>query len=227
MGNSIAIILMGGKGERLGQKTPKQYLKGPNGKPLFSHSVDAFLKIGNINRIILVAPKEYLIKTEKLCKYLFDSDSISVIEGGPSREESAYNALLHIEGQGYHASVIAIHDAARPNVDEALIQKGLEAAQKGLGALPVLSVKDSTIETSEGTVRYLKRENLATIQTPQFFPFPEILEAFKKALPHLSSYNDDGSIFIEAGGKIILFPGSERNYKITTSDDYMRWINGK
>ena len=118
-----AIILAGGKGKRMGAKISKQYIE-LNGKPLLYYTLKQFLSCDEINKIILVLPKEEIeyCRNEVLEKYSLKVDLI--VEGGKERQDSVFNGLRAVKDEG----IILIHDGARPFVSKRIITEGIKYA---------------------------------------------------------------------------------------------------
>jgi 2-C-methyl-D-erythritol 4-phosphate cytidylyltransferase len=111
------IILAGGSGTRFNQTLPKQFLKITN-RPVLYYPIKAFLEFlpKNSGKIITVAPKEYIIKTQKIMRDYFKSDlnRIDVITGGKNRIFSQFNAIDHIRINYTEIDTVIVHDAVRP-----------------------------------------------------------------------------------------------------------------
>lgn len=215
----IAILLLGGKGERYGSDIPKQYV-AMAGKPLFLFAYETFSKSEDIDAILLVIPKGYKDKTLKL---VGDKNKlIAIIEGGPSREESAYRAVSYL-GK-HHADPYAfvfIHDADRPLVSENLIHKLKEAAKKNLASIPVLPIADSMCYSPNGEAvdHYGDRRGNYTVQTPQVAALSLYLSAFNKAKDHLGDFTDDASLLMSTiGTKPAMVRGEPTNIKVNDRD---------
>ena len=130
------VVLAAGSGRRMQSKLKKQYIS-INNKPIFYYSIDKFLNIKDIDRIILVVNE-----ADKNCSYIknfiskyskyLSNGRISIVTGGKERYDSVYNALNYIKSF-YEISKtdnIIIHDSARPNVDVNDIKKLISKLNK-------------------------------------------------------------------------------------------------
>lgn len=216
-----AILLMAGKGVRVGQKEPKQYLLDKRGEPLFLSALKTLL-IPPIRKVLLVVPKGDIDKAGNLCKNRVDLDKLSFVEGSLCREESAYFGLLSLRKEA--PDYVLIHDADRPYLSKELLERMLDSLEERRGIIPVLPSKDSLlVKEKDGSFSYAARERLYRVQTPELFPYRLLVDAFEKEKEKLPLYTDEGSLYLEAGGKIKTVLGEERNEKITTKEDFERW----
>ena len=206
--NNTAIILAGGTGSRMKNKTPKQFLL-LNKKKIFEYSLNILLENKNIHQIILVCHKDWINKINLKHK------NIKIVPGGNNRTESV---LLGLKNCSTDCKKVVIHDAARPFISKIIINKGLSYLNRYQAAVPFIEIKDSIIETNK-SIKYLKRNNLKIIQTPQFFLYNNIFNAYKN---NQSIFTDDLSLVLNFKQNISykLFTGSENNFKITTMYDY-------
>ena len=161
--NNTAIILAGGTGSRMKNKTPKQFLL-LNKKKIFEYSLNILLENKNIHQIILVCHKDWINKINLKHK------NIKIVPGGNNRTESV---LLGLKNCSTDCKKVVIHDAARPFISKIIINKGLSYLNRYQAAVPFIEIKDSIIETNK-SIKYLKRNNLKIIQTPQFFLYNNI-----------------------------------------------------
>ncbi len=119
----VAVVAAGGQGTRLGTTVPKQFLE-LGGRSLLERSVAALLASPRIREVVVALPAEYVADVPP---YLRDP-RVRVVEGGPRRQDSVANAVNAVSAE---AEVVLIHDAARPFVDLATIERVIEAAAAG------------------------------------------------------------------------------------------------
>jgi 2-C-methyl-D-erythritol 4-phosphate cytidylyltransferase / 2-C-methyl-D-erythritol 2,4-cyclodiphosphate synthase len=214
------IIVAGGGGTRLGGDTPKQYLPLA-GKPLLAHCLEAFAEQVPLERIVLVIPAG---DEDRVTALLPELPGVSphLVTGGSTRQASVAAGLAAIPAaEGF----VAIHDAARPFFDAAILPSWVEtlaAAGGEAGLLPVLPVTDTLLELNEGrAVGVGERESLARAQTPQLFPLPLIRAAHAAAAERGElGAGDDASLLIASGKEVIVVTGDPRNSKVTTAADF-------
>lgn len=161
--NLYVILLSGGTGSRMKSEVPKQFLE-LEGKPILLHSLQTFLDWGKTKGIIVVSHKDYAEETERICApYLRDRDRI--VEGGKTRHESTLAGLSCI--QIADADLVLVHDAARPFVSKADLDK-LAHDTDVFGVATLASRNYETVMELEGTeLHFLNREKIWFMKTPQ------------------------------------------------------------
>ena len=205
----VALIVAGGKGERMNTDIPKQFLV-LNDLPILMHSLNAF---SHLDKIILVLPRAQIENWEELCKQYNFILKHTVVAGGINRFGSVKNGLAKID----EGSIVAIHDGVRPLVSKNLINKLLGATKKGNGIIPIVAVKDSIRKVEGYKSKAVSRSNLHKVQTPQCFFASTLKDAYKQNFSLF--FTDDASVLESNGGKIITILGEEKNLKITTEED--------
>ena len=218
-----AIILGGGKGNRLKSSIPKQFIE-IGGKTVLEHTIEKFNENKYIDNIILVMNKDYNeVELEKkiMNKY---GKIIGIVGGGKTRRESTYNGLKTI---GYEDSIVLIHDAVRPFVSHKTINRCIEALEEYSAVYPAVPSADTLIQTKDSLFvdsipirKYMMRG-----QTPQGFK----TDIIKKA--HLLAQDDskvDEKVTNDCGlvqrydlCKIRVVDGNRENIKITYPEDYV------
>ncbi len=227
---NAAIIVAGGRGQRVGNAGgPKQYLDLA-GKSVLAHAVAPFLNHENIHQVVVVIHEDdgELYKTA-----LNDHASLlAPVTGGETRQLSVFAGLEHLSKSKINK--VLIHDAARPFVDENTISRVLAALDDSSAVLPAIAVSD-TIKRADldGNVEEtVSRAGLFAAQTPQGFDFDTIYKLHRKARSELagrSDFTDDAAIAEWAGIQVQLVEGSTKNRKITTKTDLeeaRRYMNG-
>ena len=205
----VALIVAGGKGERMNTDIPKQFLV-LNDLPILMHSLNAF---SHLDKIILVLPRAQIENWEELCKQYNFILKHTVVAGGINRFGSVKNGLAKID----EGSIVAIHDGVRPLVSKNLIDRLIGATKKGNGIIPIVAVKDSIRKVEEYKSQAVSRSDLYKVQTPQCFYSNTIKDAYKQNFSLF--FTDDASVLESSGGKIITILGEEKNLKITTEED--------
>ena len=205
----VALIVAGGKGERMNTDIPKQFLV-LNDLPILMHSLNAF---SHLDKIILVLPRAQIENWEELCKQYNFILKHTVVAGGINRFGSVKNGLAKID----EGSIVAIHDGVRPLVSKNLINKLIGATKKGNGIIPIVAVKDSIRKVEGDKSKAVNRSNLYKVQTPQCFFASTIKDAYKQKFSLF--FTDDASVLESNGGKITTIIGEEKNLKITTEED--------
>ncbi len=210
--DAVALLLIGGLGTRYGAVPPKQF-QTYDGLPLFIHSAKTLEKA--LRRIIYVCHPDYVPLAKQLLKEADLNDS-EVISGGNTRQESVKNGLLYLKGKTSPSSIIVISDGNRPNITEKMVAGVISKAGENGSAVTAYRSIDSILMSSDSDKadRYLNRDEVYVVQTPQAFRYSLILEAIEKAE---KEYTDDGSLVMDVMGiSPLIEEGSENNIKITT-----------
>lgn len=210
-----AIIVAGGKGERMGQNIPKQFLELA-GKPILMHTIEKFYNTFPDINIILALPENQFDFWEELCyKYEFTKIPHQIVAGGKTRFDSVKNALSLIKEEG----IVAVHDGVRPLVSVTTITNCFGQAKKSGTAVPVVDVVDSLrfVSKQDETSKAVTRSCYKSVQTPQCFKTEIILKAYEQDFDE--SFTDDASVVEKLGYQIDLVEGNTENIKITSPID--------
>lgn len=206
-----AVIVAAGKGERLG--TPKQFLP-LGGVPMLLWSVRAMVEHHSVGEVVVVlpagmveSPPGWLVGTGVRC-----------CAGGGTRRESAGRGVDAVSSD---SDLVLIHDAARPFVTAAVIERVLAAAADEGAALPVLPIVDSIKRLESGeVVETVDRSRLVRAQTPQGFRARLIHEVHAWAKRTSRAASDDAALCEVLGHRVVAVEGDPRNVKITTAEDF-------
>lgn len=218
---TVAIIPAGGKGLRAGNivkgtAAPKQYIK-INGKELIVFTLQTFQKNKLVDKIIVAAEPEYfdllvrLVKKYKLTKLKL------IVEGGASRQDSVYNALLSSAAEPN--DLIVVHDAARALLPDDTLTNAISTAKKKGNALVCIKAKDTLIKGKRTVEEYLNRDEVYYVQTPQIFKYKDLLRAMNKAYKEKFIGTDESILVKRMSKKVNIVEGSVFNFKVTTRED--------
>jgi 2-C-methyl-D-erythritol 4-phosphate cytidylyltransferase len=208
-----AIIVAGGKGERMGAEIPKQFLPLA-GMPVLMHTLQRFYKAGEHTHLILVLPQKHLAVWEELCRCHGFSVPHQVVAGGAERFFSVRNGLDTITAE---EGLVAVHDGVRPLVDASLIHRTFAQAEQSGTAVASVKLKDSVRHLDNNGSCAVDRNEYVLVQTPQVFRLSLLRKAYTTA--YSSIFTDDASVVEATGVKITLAEGAYSNIKITTADD--------
>jgi 2-C-methyl-D-erythritol 4-phosphate cytidylyltransferase len=160
--------------------------------------------------IVVVAPEGDLERARAL------ELDVTIVEGGPTRQESVANGL-----EAIHSEIVLIHDAARPFATVELAADVLRAADGAEGAVPAVPV-DETIKRVDGdaVIETLDRATLLRVQTPQAFRTTVLVEAHRRARSEGFLATDDAQLIEHFGGRVVVVRGARTNMKITHPEDF-------
>jgi len=215
-----AIIVAGGKGIRMNNRTRKQYML-LGGRPILAHTLMVFDTSNEIDTVYLVLPKEDI----ELCRENFLSSlnlhkKIQLVAGGSERQESVYNGLTAIEDK---CGIVLIHDGVRPFISHEQISACISGAKECGACILGIPASDTlkSVNSSGYIDKTLKRDTIWLAQTPQAFQYDLILNVHEKARKNNYIGTDDASLAERMGKKVKIITGSRFNIKITTPDDLL------
>jgi 2-C-methyl-D-erythritol 4-phosphate cytidylyltransferase len=209
-----AILVAAGRGERLGLDQPKAFAKlGED--PLLAEPLRRLDESDWIDRIVIVAPPGWEEPAILLAEELACSKVHSCVPGGETRAGSVRAGLAEVPAD---ALVVLVHDAARPLVTEAVIERVLAPLGDGWdGAVPGLAVSD-TLKRVAGDGRVVEtvpRDGVYAVQTPQAFP----ADVLRRAAAGDAEASDCAGLVEAAGGRVTVVEGDPQLLKVTTADD--------
>lgn len=212
----FALVPAAGVGARMAAGGPKQYLP-IGGKPMLRHTLDAFLSSELISHTyVVVSPDDGQIDA------VAPAGGVTVMRcGGATRMESIRNGLAVLAGAIGDDDWVLVHDAARPGLDAALIEKLVrEVGEHPVGGLLALPVVDTVKRSGGGAsaVQTVARDGLWLAQTPQMFRYRLLCEALAAATDP-NAVTDDASAIEALGLAPRLVEGHPRNMKVTLPAD--------
>ncbi|MDI7863243.1 bifunctional 2-C-methyl-D-erythritol 4-phosphate cytidylyltransferase/2-C-methyl-D-erythritol 2,4-cyclodiphosphate synthase [Rhizobiaceae bacterium n13] len=216
------VIVAAGRGERAGAPTegPKQY-RPIGGKPVICHTLDVFSTWNRSGRIVAVIHPDDEALFRRAVEQLDDNTKIVSVHGGRTRQQSVLAGLRMLEMSG--VSHVMIHDAVRPFIEHALLDRIAETLADGASCvLPAIPVADTLKRgTAHGhVIETVSREGLFAAQTPQSFRFETILAAHEAAVAAgRDNFTDDAAIAEWQGLPVTLAAGSPDNVKLTVKRD--------
>lgn len=219
MTGTVAIVVAAGRGLRAGGERPKQYAILA-GAPVIRRSLACFAKHAEISNVLpVIHPDDMPLFRDAAAGF----DILEPVFGGATRQASVHAGLEALAS--HRPQIVLVHDAARPFASSALVTRAIESGRKFGACVPALAVNDTVkaVDTSGRIVETLERSRLRTVQTPQAFAFPALLDAHRKAAKAgRHDFTDDAALAEWAGMKVNVFAGEEGNIKLTTADDFAR-----
>jgi 2-C-methyl-D-erythritol 4-phosphate cytidylyltransferase len=210
-----AVLVAAGRGERFGGDRPKAFAK-LGGRVMLAESLERLERSDWIEAIVIVAPVEWEEPSILVAEELSAGKVSSCVPGGATRAESVRAGVAEVPGD---VPVILVHDAARPLLAEAVIERAVTALGEGWeGAVPGLPIADTVKRAGEdgAVLETLDRSGLVAVQTPQAFA----AAALRGALGgDLAGATDCASLVEAAGGRVRIVDGDPRLLKVTTPSD--------
>lgn len=220
---TVAIILAGGTGHRMGQDIPKQFINIYD-KPVLLYTLEGFQNHPMVDAIEVVCLEGWHDVVRAYAHQFNITKLRWVITGGDTGQESIRNGVYNLEGVCTEDDIVIIHDGIRPLVDQSVLTDVIQvcmAKGNGVTSMPYneqIFIKDD----EESTTKYIPRETLRRVSTPQAYKFGKLLWAYREAFAkgigiYGSSYTN--TMFVELGERLYFAAGSDKNIKLTTKDD--------
>ncbi len=220
---NVAVIIAGGSGSRMGQDIPKQFINVYD-KPVLVYTLEDFQKHPQIDAILVVCIDGWHDVVKAYSKQFGIHKLKWVVSGGNSGQESIRNGIYALEGICSDDDIVIIHDGIRPLVDETVLTDVIVKCQQYGNAVSSLPYNEQifVVDDEISTVKYIPRETLRRVSTPQAYKFGKLLWAYKKAFAEKigiygSSYTN--TMMVELGERLYFAAGSDKNIKLTTKDD--------
>ncbi|BCS34633.1 bifunctional enzyme IspD/IspF [Luteitalea sp. TBR-22] len=216
------VVAAGGQGRRLGGAVAKQWLTLGD-RTIFERSVAACAASPRVRGVVAVVPAADLDAARVLASAAAGGKLITIVAGGARRQDSVAAGLAAV---GPDVDVVLVHDAARPFVTDAVIDRVIDATARTGVAIAAARVHDTVKHVSlDGDTRWIDgtipREDLALAQTPQGFR-RDVLDALLPAMTSPVDVTDEASLAERLGHRVQVVEGHPDNVKITTEDDLAR-----
>ena len=220
---NVAMIIAGGKGVRMNQDIPKQFLNIQD-KPVIVYTMQAFQQHPEIDAILVVCIDGWQEILRAYARQFNITKLRWIVTGGENGQESIHNGLVELEKYCEGDDLILVHDGIRPNVSQEIISNCIAECRLHGSAITVIPCAEAMLlreeENGKSAKALVSRDSLARTQTPQAFPLKSLLwaheEAKKKGIDNPIA---SCTLMVELGETVHFCPGSEKNIKITTTED--------
>ena len=217
----FVILPAAGLGTRMAGPQPKQFL-ALNGLPILIHSLRAFAAVERVTAIYVAVRATEIERVEAQVAEYGLSARVNVVEGGDNRQESVSHALAALPAQA--DDIVLVHDAVRPLIDAATIDRTIDAVIEhgaAIVGLPAIDTIKHVERTAHGALitATIPREFVVLAQTPQGFRFGLLQKAFAEATADGFIGTDEASVVERAGLPVAVVHGSQVNLKITQPGD--------
>lgn len=211
------IIPAAGSGRRSGKDVPKQYVEIA-GVPVLEHTIAAFLDCEECIEVVIAVDDAWRDTAARCGR---GDIRVRIVSGGAERQHSVANALAALTSD---ATIVLVHDAARPCVHRALIHRAVDAADHHGAALPVIPLSDTVkrVDAEGRVVATVSREYLRLAQTPQAFRRELLVRAYARAADEGTLATDDAGLVESLGESVVTIAGDPDNIKITVATDFER-----
>jgi len=221
--SNIAVIIAGGTGNRMGQDIPKQFINVYD-KPVLIYTLESFQRHPQVDAIEVVCIDGWHDIVWAYAKQ-FNIDKLKwIVSGGETGQESIRNGVYNLEGKVEPDDIIIVHDGIRPLVDSSVLTDVINKAKQYGNAVTSMPYNEQifVIDDETSTTKYIPRETLRRVATPQAYRFDKLdekyHEAFEKKIGiYGSAYAN--TMMVELGERLYFAAGSDKNIKLTTRDD--------
>jgi len=220
---NVALIIAGGSGSRMGQDIPKQFINVYD-KPVIVYTLEDFQRHPEIDAIEVVCIEGWYDVLWAYAKQ-FGIDKLKwVVSNGATAQESIRNGLIGLQGYCKEDDIVVIHDGIRPMVEDFVLSDVIIQCREhgnGVTSLPYneqIFVADNNFSTT----KYIPRETLRRVSTPQAYQYGKLAWAYEKAFAEnigIQSGTYANTLMVELGERLWFAAGSEKNIKLTTKDD--------
>ena len=220
---NVAVVIAGGVGSRMGQEIPKQFINVYD-KPVLIYTLEGFQRHPQIDAIEVVCIDGWHDVLWAYAKQ-FGIDKLKwVVQGGSTGQESIRNGIYNLEGICSDDDIVIIHDGIRPMIDDTVLTDVIAKCKKYGNAVTSMPYNEQifVIDDEISTTKYIPRETLRRVSTPQAYNFKLVdskyHEAFEKEIGiYGSSYTN--TMMVELGERLYFAAGSDKNIKLTPKDD--------
>ena len=220
---NVALIIAGGVGSRMHQEIPKQFINVYD-KPVLVYTMEAFQRHPMIDAIEVVCLDGLHDILRAYARQYGITKLKWVVSGGKSGQESIRNGVYYLEDKCSPEDIVIVHDGIRPLVDDTVLSDVIIKCQKYGNAVTAMPYNEQIFIADDevSTVKYIPRETLRRVSTPQAYQFglldEKYHEAFEKEVGiYGSSYTN--TMMVELGVRLYFAAGSDKNIKLTTTDD--------
>lgn len=218
---TIALIIAGGSGSRMGQDIPKQFIN-VNERPIIVYTLEAFEKHPEIDDIAVVCLSGWERVLTAYAKQFNITKLKYVVPGGECGQASIRNGVFELEKHYAPDDLVLIHDAIRPMVSAEIISDNIRVAREYGNAVTVIPCAEAMLQTNDDKVssESYPRDKLKRTQTPQAFCLKDICSLHRRALKAgITNSVASCTLKIEMGEAVYFSVGSEKNIKLTTIED--------
>ena len=220
---TTAVIIAGGSGRRMGQSIPKQFINIYD-KPVIIYTLESFQRHPQIDAIEVVCIDGWHDVLRSYAEQFGITKLKWIVSGGETGQESIRNGVFFLEDKLSSDDTVIIHDGIRPLVEEEVLSDVIIKCEQYGNAVTSMPYNEQifVIDDEISTVRYIPRETLRRVATPQAYKFGKLdwayHEAFEKKIGiYGSSYTN--TMMVELGERLYFAAGSDKNIKLTTQDD--------
>jgi len=221
---NAGLIIAGGSGQRMNQDIPKQFLNVFD-KPVIVYTLEGFQRHPEIDVIEVVCLEGWSEVLWAYARQFNISKLKKVVPGGGTAQESIRNGVFALRELCRPDDIVVIHDGIRPMVEEFVLSDVLIKCRQYGNAVTSLPYNEQIFvaDDSQTTTRYIPRDTLRRVSTPQAYRYEKLLWAYEKAFAEgigIQASTYANTLMVDLGERLYFAAGSEKNIKLTTKDDF-------
>lgn len=220
---NVALIIAGGVGKRMKQDIPKQFIM-VNDKPILLYTLESFENHPEVNAIMVVCLDGWQEILDGYAKKFNITKLKWIVAGGKTGQESIRNGVEALKDVCSEDDTVIIHDGIRPIIDELVLSDVIVKCHQYGNAVTSLPYNEQIfiIEDEYTTKKYIPRETLRRVSTPQAYKYGKLAWAYEKAFReeigiYGSSYTN--TMMVDLGETLHFSLGSDKNIKLTALED--------
>lgn len=220
---NLAIVIAGGSGTRMRLDIPKQFVNIYD-KPVIIYTLEGFERHPMIDEIEVVCIDGWHDVLKAYARQFGINKLKRVVSGGKTGQESIRNGVFALEGYLSDDDTVIIHDGIRPLVDKEVLTDVIVTCRKYGNAVTSMPYNEQifVVDDELSTVKYIPRETIRRVATPQAYKFGKLDKAYHEAFEkkigiYGSSYTN--TMMADLGERLYFAAGSDKNIKLTTRDD--------
>lgn len=220
---NIALLIAGGSGNRMGQDIPKQFMHVDD-RPIIIHTMLCFQRHPDIDAIAVVCLKGWETVLQSYANQFNITKFKWIFPGGECGQESIHNGIVGLHEAGCaDTDMVMIHDSVRPLLEQEVISNNIATYKAKGNAITGIVCREAILESGDGLSSHssIPRDNLIRTQTPQSFSLGDMLRLHEEA-GRRGVLNSVATctLAVELNfTELYLSPGSEKNIKVTTTED--------
>lgn len=222
---TTAIVIAGGVGSRMGQQIPKQFIN-VNDKPILIYTLEAFQRHPAVDYIEVVCLDGWQEILDAYARQFGITKLKWIVAGGKSGQESIQNGVYNLEGSMDDDDIAIIHDGVRPMIDSEVITDIIRVCREHGNAVTSMPYNEQIFivdpDNDATTTKYIPRETVRRVSTPQAYRYGRLLDAYKEAFAKgigISGSSYTNTMMVDLGETLYLAAGSDKNLKLTTPEN--------
>lgn len=218
---TIAIVIAGGSGHRMGLSIPKQFINVYN-KPVIIYTLETFQRHPQIDAIEVVCIDGWHDVLRSYAQQFGITKLKWIVSGGSTGHDSIRNGVFFLKDKLQPDDFIIVHDAVRPILPQKAIDEVIRVAHEKGNASSSIACHPPIVYTEdfESGITDVDREHVMLTASPQAFKYSLALKCYERAEhENRHDFTFTSSLLIHCGERVYFAKGTTSNIKITTKED--------